>query len=141
MRGGTRTDRRRGQAMKKLVAVVVVVFAMAGFATTATASGPLLDVEGIGCGVIDRDGSGVVTDDSRLIVYASGKVTLRCIGEGTPGDNIVVFRGFECGLLVTSTTNSTNRIGKNGEIQLFCQGHVDMNGDAQPAAAGSVGAG
>ncbi len=108
--------------MKKLVAVVLVVFAMAGFATTATATGPLSTTcLGFCCGTIDRDGSLVLTTDSRLILFASGKVTLRCIADGTPGSNIVVFSGFLCGLgSFGVTTNSTNRVGKNGEIQLYC---------------------
>ena len=126
--------------MKKLVAVVLVVFAMAGFATTATATGPEYDVSGVLCGTFDRDGSLVLTTDSRLIQFASGKVTLRCIADGTSGSNIVVTSGFLCGLGPFGvTTNSTNRVGKNGEIQLYCT--AQLNGDAAPASSGSVGAG
>lgn len=127
--------------MKKLVAVVLTVLAVAAFATTASATGPLYDESGILCGVLDRDGSGIATTDSRLIQYASGKVTLRCEAQGTPGSDIVVFSGFLCGLgPFGTTTDSTNRVGKNGHIQLTCTGQSGPNGDAARASSSSVGA-
>ena len=129
--------------MKKLVALGLMVLAVAAFATTAYATGPLSDESGITCGVLDRDGSVILTTDSRLIHYASGKVTLRCEADGTPGSDIVVTSGFTCGLAQFGfTTDSTNRVGRNGHIQLSCTGFADPNPDAAPAAAASgVGAG
>lgn len=127
--------------MKKLVAVVLTVCAVAAFATTATASGPVYDESGILCGVIDRDGGSILTTDSRLIQYASGKVTLRCEAQGTPGSNIVVTEGFLCGLGPFGlTTDSSNRVGKNGHIQLTCTGFAEESAPAS-ASASSVGAG
>ncbi len=128
--------------MKKLVALGLTVFAVAAFATTASATGPTFDESGVSCGVFDRDGSLVLTTDSRLVAYASGKVTLRCEADGTPGSNIVTTSGFLCGLgPFGTTTDSTNRVGKNGHIQLSCTGTVDPSADAASAAASGVGAG
>ena len=128
--------------MKKAVALVLTVLAVAvaAFATSASATGPLSDVSGVPCGVFDRDGSLVVTTDSRLIHWASGKVTLRCIAQGTPGATIVVTTGFPCGLGPFGiTTDSTNRVGRNGEIQLSCTGFADPS-VASASSAGAVGA-
>jgi hypothetical protein len=126
--------------MKKLVAVALTVLAVAAFATTASATGPISDETGVLCGVIDRDGSTILTTDSRLIHWASGKVTLRCVAQGTPGANIVVTEGFVCGLgPFGTTTDSTNRVGRNGEIQLSCTGFAAP--DAAPASAASSGVG
>jgi hypothetical protein len=128
--------------MKKLVIAAATVFATAVVATAAYASGPLSDESGVPCGVIDRGGGSVLTTDSRLIHYASGKVTLRCIAQGTPGSTIEVTTGFPCGLgEFGSTTDSSNRVGRNGEIQLSCTGWVDPGADAASAAASHVGAG
>ena len=127
--------------MKKLVAVALTVLAVAAFATTASATGPISDESGVLCGVIDRDGSTVLTTDSRLIHWASGKVTLRCVAQGTPGANIVVTSGFVCGLgQFGSTTDSTNRVGRNGEIQLSCTGFAEPNADAALTSSSGVGA-
>jgi hypothetical protein len=126
--------------MKKLVAAVLTVLAVAAFATTATASGPVSD-EAVLCGVIDRGGGFVLTDNGRLIHYASGKVTLRCVAQGTPGSTIETTTGFLCGLgQFGYTYESSNRVGKNGEIQLSCTGWASVTPDAS-ASGGSVGAG
>jgi hypothetical protein len=127
--------------MKKLVAAMLALLAVAAFATAATASGPVSD-EQVLCNVIDRGGGTVTTDNGRLIHYASGKVTLRCIAQGTPGSTIETTTGFLCGLgQFGLTTDSSNRVGKNGEIQLSCSGWSSVTPDAVSAAGGTVGAG
>ena len=127
--------------MKKLVIATAMALATAVVATAAWASGPLSDESGFACNVIDRGGGTVVTTDSRLIHYASGKVTLRCIGQGTPGSTIETTTGFVCGLgQFGLTTDSSNRVGKNGEIQLSCTGFADPSADAARAASGGAGA-
>ena len=126
--------------MKKLVIAAATVVATALVATGAYASGPVSDEAGVVCGVIDRGGAIVLTTDSRLIHYASGKVTLRCIAQGTPGSTIETTTGFVCGLgQFGTTTDSFNRVGRNGEIQLSCTGWAAV--DTASAAGGSVGAG
>ena len=42
--------------MKKLVALGLMVLAVAAFATTAYATGPMSDESGIACSVFDRGG-------------------------------------------------------------------------------------
>jgi hypothetical protein len=127
--------------MKKLVAVSLTAVAVAAFATTAYATGPISDESGVLCGVSDRDGSIILTTDSRLIHYASGKVTLRCEADGTPGADIVVTSGFTCGLAqFGSTTDSTNRVGRNGHIQLSCTGFADPNAAAASVSSSGAGA-
>ena len=82
-----------------------------------------------------------MTTDSRLIHYASGKVTLRCEADGTAGATIETTSGFLCGLgPFGTTTDSTNRVGKNGHIQLSCTGFADPNADAASASSSGVGA-
>ena len=127
--------------MKKLVIAAAMVLVTAVVATAAYASGPVSDESGFACNVIDRGGGFVSTTDSRLIHYASGKVTLRCIAQGTPGSTIETTTGFTCGLAQFGLTNdSSNRVGKNGEIQLSCTGWSAVT-DTASASGGSVGAG
>jgi len=126
--------------MKKLVIASVTVLATAIVATTAWASGPLSD-ETVGCNVINRGGGIVFTPEGRLIHYASGKVTLRCVAQGTPGSTIEVTTGFLCNIgQFGTTTDSSNRVGKNGEIQLSCTGFADPSADAARVSSGSAGA-
>jgi hypothetical protein len=128
--------------MKKLVIAAAMVLVTAVVATAAYASGPVSDESGVLCSVIDRGGAPVLTTESRLIHYASGKVTLRCIAQGTPGSTIETTTGFPCGLGPFGiTTDSSNRVGKNGEIQLSCTGWASVTPDAVSLAGGSVGAG
>lgn len=127
--------------MKKLVIAAAMVLVTAVVATAAYASGPVSDESGIACGVIDRGGGLVLTTDSRLIHYASGKVTLRCIAQGTPGATIETTTGFLCGLAqFGTTTDSSNRVGKNGEIQLSCTGFSAVTPDAASVSGGGAGA-
>lgn len=129
--------------MKKLVALFAAIVATSAIAVGgATATGPLFEERGIGCGVIDRDGSFVFTTDSVLIWYASGKVYLRCEADGTPGADVVQFSGFLCGLgPFGTTTQSKNVVRKEGRIQLTCTGHVNPGDSIDTASTAGVGAG
>jgi hypothetical protein len=130
--------------MKKFVTTLVAVVATAAVVVgvTSASGGPLYEEHGIACGVLDRDGSFVLTFDSVLIQYASGKVYLRCESkEGTGGAPKVTLSGFLCGLgPFGTTTNSVNTVGYNGVIQLTCIGHSAPT-SATAAATGPVGAG
>lgn len=130
--------------MKKLVAAVVAVLATAAIAIAGAtaAGGPLFHVEGVECGVIDRDGSGVLTTDSSLTWFASGKVELRCEADGTPGATVVQFTGFLCGLGPFGvTTQSKNVVRREGRIQLTCQGYQNPNNSVDTASSSGYGAG
>lgn len=132
--------------MKKLVIVVVTVLAAAVLATGATADSPLYQDSEFACGVIDADGSGLVTSNSSITWYASGKVVLTCSAYGTNDTGQVVKfnyenTGFLCGLLGFGATDEwNNRVGRNGHIQLTCTGHVNP-GDVTGDAAGGAGIG
>lgn len=127
--------------MKKLVALVMVVFAVAAVTTTATASGPTVVAEGFSCGLLDGNGDTFSTTNSILIAYASGKVVLKCNGDGAAAESLTIFNyentGLECGMLqYGSTTDWTNKVGKAGNSQLTCTTHA-VNGDARASAGGA----
>lgn len=114
--------------MKRLVALLVVALTFAAGSTTALAdgTGPLYEARGIGCGVIDRDGSFVFTTESYLVWRQSGDVYLRCEADGTAGSTIATFKGFTCGLGQFGLTNtSINVVRRLGRIQLECWGYLN----------------
>ena len=131
--------------MKKVFAVFATVVATAAIAVgtaVADGSGPLFTDEGFACGVIDRGGGGVLTFDSVITWYQSGKVHLRCEADGTSGATIETTTGFLCGLgPFGTTTQSKNVVRREGRIQLDCFGHVNPNQLDAAAAAGGYGAG
>jgi hypothetical protein len=130
--------------MRKFLAVVTAIVATAVVAVGAAGAGdanPLFEDSGFACGVLDRDGSGILTFDSQVIWYQSGKVVLRCNAQGTPGDTVVTFSGFPCGLgPFGSATHSKNVIRREGHIQLVCTADVNP-GNVVDAAASSAGYG
>ena len=124
--------------MKKLVAAFAAVVAVAAIAVGSASGtdGPLFQDNGFACGVFDRDGSFVLTFNSQITWYASGKVELRCEASGTPGNSVVQTSGFLCGLGPFGlTTESKNVVRKAGGIQLTCSGHLNP-GDLEPTASG-----
>jgi hypothetical protein len=131
--------------MKRLGALLVVVltFAFGSTAALADGTGPLFELRGAGCGVIDRDGSGVFTTDHYLVWRQSGEVYLRCEADGTPGSTIQRFAGFVCGLgPFGTTTRSVNVVRRAGRIQLECWGYRDpASARVAALAGGSHGAG
>ena len=78
--------------MKKLVALVMVVFAVAAVTTTATASGPTVVAEGFVVRLLDGNGDTFSTTNSILIAYASGKVVLKCNGDGAAAESLTIFK-------------------------------------------------
>jgi hypothetical protein len=114
--------------MKRLVALLVVALTFAAGSTSALAdgTGPFYEARGLGCGVIDRDGSFVFTIESYLVWRQSGQVYLRCEANGTPGSTIATFKNFGCGLAQFGfTTDSINVVRRAGRIQLECWGYRD----------------
>jgi hypothetical protein len=126
--------------MKKLVAAFAAVVATAAIAVGtagADGSGPLFTDEGFACGVIDRGGGSLLTFDSAITWYQSGKVHLRCEADGTPGATVETTTGFSCGLgPFGSTTQSKNVVRREGRVQLDCFGHVNPNSIDSASAAG-----
>lgn len=127
--------------MKKLVAVVATVIATAavvvGGASAEGKATPLFEDSGFLCSVLDRDGSSVLTSVSYLVQRQNGNVYLRCEAQGTAGSTIDVETGFLCGLgSFGLTTQSRNRVGKNGGIQLECWGQSDPNSDVSSSSSG-----
>jgi hypothetical protein len=113
---------------------------------SATAEGtptPLFEDSGFLCGVIDRGGGSILTDDETYLVWRqNGNVYLRCEAWGTPGSTIETTTGFACGLGdFGSTTTSRNVVRKNGRIQLECWGYADPNAVDAAASGGQHGAG
>ncbi len=129
--------------MKKFVAAFAAVVAMAALAvgSASGADGPLFQDSEFLCGVLDRDGSSVLTTNSELTWYASGKVELRCEASGTSGNSVVQTNGFLCGLGPFGlTTESKNVVRRNGGIVLTCSGHLNPGDLAPSASGGSYGA-
>lgn len=132
--------------MKKLVLVIAAVFAAAVMISSATATGgPLAESRGFACGVIDGDGSFTSTTNSYAVWYASGATYLRCEKQGSNSTGQVVKFNYEntgilCGVPISGATDEwNNRVGRNGAIQLTCNGHLnpgDINGDSASSGAG-----
>ena len=127
--------------MKRLVALVLVVFAVAAVTTTATASGPTVVAEGFSCGLLDGNGDVFFTTDSILILYASGKAVLKCNGNGAPAPSLTFFNyantGLTCGMLqFGSTTDWVDKVGAAGNSQLTCTTRVSSDASASTAGAG-----
>ncbi len=130
--------------MKKVIAVLATVTATVAVAVgVASASGgPLYEDSEFACGVLDRDGSFVLTYDSYLVWYASGKVYLRCEAWGTPGDARVTTSGFPCGLGEFGyASQSKNTVGREGHIQLTCTGFMHPDNEIDSASSAGFGAG
>jgi hypothetical protein len=92
------------------------------------------------CNVFDANGN-LFSTTGTLTAYASGKVTLHCIGQGAGNGSVVVFSGFLCGLGqygTSSDPNNNDRISKSGESQLWCYG--TSNAEAPASSSGGAGA-
>ncbi len=128
--------------MKKLVAalatVVAVAAVMAGAVLANPTSGKVV-AEGFSCGVYDGNGSVFVTTNSVLTVYQN-KAVLQCSGSGAPAASLTYFNygntGASCGMLeFGSTTDWSDKVGRNGSSQLQCT--VDLSIDRASSAGGA----
>ena len=126
---------------KKLALAFATVFAVAAVATTvASASGPTVVAEGFACGVYDGNGQVFITTNSVLTVYDSGKVVLKCNGNGAGAPALTFYNfantGASCGMLqFGSTTDWSNKVGYNGNSQLTCTTFV--HADVAPSGGGA----
>jgi hypothetical protein len=115
--------------MKKFAVLFALVAAISSSVaiSSATAGDPNpISVEtGFACDFFDAFGNVVgPTFQSNDTVYASGKETLHCIGQGAASGSVVVYTGFACNLLHSFSTDPLNsdRVSKTGESQLWCYG-------------------
>ena len=132
--------------MKKKLALALATFLVVGAVATtaASASGPTIVASGFACNVFDGNGNLFVTTDSTLTLYASGKVVLKCNGNGAGAPSLTYFNydntGVTCGMLqYGSTTDWSNKVGYNGNSQLTCT--TFASADAASASGGSAGIG
>jgi hypothetical protein len=91
----------------------------------------------------DGNGNTIYTYDSVVIAYDSGKVVLKCTGNGAGAPSLTFFNysntGFLCGIPGYGvTTDWQNKVGYNGNSQLTCTTWADQ---AAPARVASAGAG
>lgn len=103
--------------MKKVVFMLATVLVAGVIASSATATGPIAELEGFACLIFDQDGNLVLADESRATWFASGKTYLRCEGQvGNDTGSRIEDSGFLCNVPFSGlTTNSTSSIGKNGQ--------------------------
>lgn len=132
--------------MKKwtLLVALIAAAAVSVFVGTALANGGTIVAEerGFACGVFDRDGSIFITTNSRSYLLENGKEVLHCIGQGTPGDTIVTFNGFACGMVFTGIStdpNNTNKVSRLGLSQLWCYNHAAPTASPSGGTAGAIG--
>ena len=132
--------------MKTLALVLGTLVAVGVIATTtASATGPVAEVDGFACGVLDAEGNAVAATSSHATWFASGKVYVRC--EATVTNDTgrrITFNfantGFLCETVFAGPTeNWTNTVGYNGSSQLTCIGHADPSSAAsQSSSAGRL---
>ena len=130
---------------KKIALAFATVLAVAAVGTTvASASGPTVVASGFACNVFDGNGNLFSTNNSVLTVYDSGKVVLKCNGDGAGAPALTFYNydntGVTCGMLqFGSTTDWSNKVGYNGNSQLTCTTFV--HADAASASGGGAGIG
>jgi len=135
---------RKGESMTKRFLVLFVL--AAGIASSvaigsAVAGDPSIQAQySVGCTVLDAFGNGVSTTGI-VTVYASGKVTLHCVGQGAGNGSVVFWNfgntGLSCNVDVYgSTTNWNDRVSKSGESQLWC---FTSTGGAPSSGSSGVG--
>jgi hypothetical protein len=131
--------------MKKLVVGLALIFVVGAIATTASATtGGTVVASGFACNVFDGNGQIFSTTNSTLTVYDSGKVVLKCNGNGAGAPALTYYNygntGVTCGMLqYGSTTDWSDKVGYNGNSQLTCTTWVTA--DAASVSGGSAGIG
>jgi hypothetical protein len=133
--------------VKRLVAIFAAVLVAAGV-VGGTAAGTDRPESFITiCGLLDGDGGfaatlGVVTH------YSSGKSTLYCEAHGVPNSsgNVVNWNyaktGIECNIPGAGSTQTwRNRVGGNGQAQLYCEAWRKEADLFRASAAGGAGLG
>ena len=132
--------------MKRLVVALatMLVVGVAAVGAAFGASGPTVVAEGFPCAVYDGNGVPFVTTNSVLTLYASGKVVLKCQGDGAGAPSLTHFNygntGVVCGMLQYGvTTDWSDKVGRNGNSQLTCT--TFANSTDRLSSAGGAGIG
>lgn len=134
---------------KKIALAFATVFAVAAVGTTvASANGPTIVSEGFACNVFDGNGQLFVTTNSVVTLYDSGKVVLKCNGNGAGAPALTFYNyantGVPCSIPGFGLTNDwSNKVGYNGNSQLTCTTFAqDTDGpDLASASGGAAGIG
>jgi hypothetical protein len=128
--------------MKKLLAAVVVVLAASAVAVgiaSGSGGGGTVVAEGFACGLYDGNQNIFITTNSQEIKYAN-KVVLRCSGDGAPAASLTVFSGFLCSTVTAGlTTDTTDKVGRNGNSQLTCTVDTTAPASSSSGTAGVAG--
>jgi len=132
--------------MKKLVvalATACVVAAAAVGVAFGSGGGGTVIAEGFSCGLFDGNGNIQVTNNSQLIYYTNqqgSKLVLRCEAWGAGAPSLTYYNygntGLSCGVIYGSTTDWSDKVGRNGNSQLTCTLAFDGADTASSAGAG-----
>ena len=104
---------------------------------------PIEERRGFACRVLDGTGATHTTLNSYYVVYEGGRAYLRCEATGLPNPtgNVVTWTfentGLLCNMLSAGTTTEwKNRVGRNGGVQLTCQGFLRQGEQGASSTAG-----
>lgn len=108
--------------MKKLVIFAIFV------ATGAFANNGAVRIDDFGCGVLDGNGNGVYTTDSKVVMTPSpnGNTVLKCFAKNVPNNTGRAVRwnyentGYSCGTQSGSTTDWHETVSTSGRAVLTC---------------------
>jgi hypothetical protein len=129
--------------MKKLVVALATMAVAAVFAGAVVAgTGGTVVASGFACSVLDGNGNSFVTTNSIVTAYDSGKVVMKCNGNGAGAPSLTFFNNANTGLLCGIpgygvTADWQDKVGYNGNSQLTCTTWASD----QVAAASAGGAG
>ena len=108
--------------MKKLV--LVAIFA----ASAAFANNGAVHMDNFGCGVLDGNGNGYYTTDSKVVITHSrnGNTVLKCFAKNVPNSTGRAVKwnhantGYSCGTQSGSTTDWHETVSARGRAVLTC---------------------
>ena len=128
---------------KKIALAFATVFAVAAVGTTvASANGPTIVDEGFPCFVFDGNGQLFVTTNSVVTLYDSGKVVLKCNGNGAgaPGVDVLQLRQHRRALQHPGV-RPDERLEQQGRLQRQLAAHLHdlRSGHRRPRPGERVG--
>ena len=132
--------------MRKLLLLAVMAGIVGIFAASGTAAtgGTVVD-RGFACNVFDGTGF-VTTFDSRVTVYDSGKVVMKCNAWGARPESLTFLNyantGLACGYYGLLTWDGwSTKVGRNGNAQLTCTFWMSDNVPTRVSSGGVAGNG
>ncbi len=120
--------------VKLLCASTLTLVASLMLVTPAAYADPAIILTDFGCGVIDGDGNGFFTTDTKTVSSQNGKpgnlnITLKCHASGVPNSTGKAVHwnfnntGFSCGTQFGSTTDWNETVSASGKAVLTCKIH------------------